>query len=405
MYKKRFLTQIIIALVYMAISGCTALAAPADMKSVQSTAVSGQHAKEEILCTVKAISLFGDAVLDISSEEFLNRGFACGDAVELQFADKKLSNIPFYNNFYGANGDSILTCFNEDLYISCIVSSFQKSSGIKVGDRVTITLAEKGKYNENMQLYYLQNPKVMYDWQTDDNYANTWMIEVGEIKPSRIYRGSSPFDPEYGRVLIVSDYIDKNNIQTIIDLADDAKQIASYGGLTQEAYSILKRDKVKFGKMGVDYSSEETHMIMGKILGYIADYEAPFLVHCSIGQDRTGFVCCALEAFCGASYNEIVADYMKSYENLYGLTKTSNPDKYKLMKKRIDFMLSVVTGNEHPAAMSAPEIKKAAWDYFRKAGLSDEKIQQAFDNIAGFSQNEANIPDVTVRGTHNVGNN
>ena len=44
-------------------------------------------------------------------------------------------------------------------------------------------------------------------------------------------------------------------------------------------------------------------------------------VHGLEGKDRTGFMCAVLQMLCGASYEEILEYYMKTYENYYKITK------------------------------------------------------------------------------------
>ena len=42
---------------------------------------------------------------------------------------------------------------------------------------------------------------------------------------------------------------------------------------------------------------------------------APYLVHCLEGKDRTGYACAFLGGLCGATYEELVADYLITYDN------------------------------------------------------------------------------------------
>ena len=51
----------------------------------------------------------------------------------------------------------------------------------------------------------------------------------------------------------------------------------------------------------------------------MAHSQPPFLVHCSLGKDRAGFVCAVLEALMGADAGEITADYLVSFYNYFGI--------------------------------------------------------------------------------------
>ena len=56
----------------------------------------------------------------------------------------------------------------------------------------------------------------------------------------------------------------------------------------------------------------------------------------------------------GTSEDEVVADYMESYSNYYGVDAASDPDKYELIvENNIMPMLSVIKGNSPDAATGA----------------------------------------------------
>ena len=57
----------------------------------------------------------------------------------------------------------------------------------------------------------------------------------------------------------------------------------------------------------------------------LIEHKGPYYISCTEGKDRTGFVCLLLEALAGATFDEIETDYMKTYENYYGITKQSEP--------------------------------------------------------------------------------
>ena len=47
----------------------------------------------------------------------------------------------------------------------------------------------------------------------------------------------------------------------------------------------------------------------------LIQHDGPVYIHCTAGKDRTGFVCMALEALAGASYQQIGDDYIITYDN------------------------------------------------------------------------------------------
>lgn len=64
----------------------------------------------------------------------------------------------------------------------------------------------------------------------------------------------------------------------------------------------------------------------------------------STNEDLTAYTCAIIEAIGGASYDEIVADYMETYKNYYGITKDETPQEYEAVKTwHIDAFLHQLT--------------------------------------------------------------
>lgn len=54
-----------------------------------------------------------------------------------------------------------------------------------------------------------------------------------------------------------------------------------------------------------------------------------------------------IEELLNASYQEMVDDYMVTYENYYSITKENDKDKYETIKeKNIDLMLHYIIDDE-----------------------------------------------------------
>ena len=102
-------------------------------------------------------------------------------------------------------------------------------------------------------------------------------------------------------------------------------------------------------------------------------HEGPYLVHCTEGKDRTGFVCMLLEALCGASYDELIDDYMITYENYYGITKENDPSKYEIIVSDVFLpRLQFITGDNFDPTKA--DLSKCAEEYLKSAGLTDSEI-------------------------------
>lgn len=98
--------------------------------------------------------------------------------------------------------------------------------------------------------------------------------------------------------------------------------------------------------MPVDFSSSSFRSKLTSGIKELVngDYSLPVLVHCTEGKDRAGFTCALIEALMGATYDEIVDDYMKSYDNYYGVTKDDAKRYSVIVNNNINEMIKTISG-------------------------------------------------------------
>ena len=142
----------------------------------------------------------------------------------------------------------------------------------------------------------------------------------------------------------------------------------------------------------MNYGSADFRAKLTAGLQKMAKEDGPYLVHCTEGKDRTGFVCLLLEALCGASYEEIVDDYMITYDNYYQITKeetllgapmTALTGYYRLdssvgVRYRV-IVENVLDPMVQSLAQGDPDFRTAdlsryAMRFLRDGGMSDEEI-------------------------------
>jgi hypothetical protein len=92
-----------------------------------------------------------------------------------------------------------------------------------------------------------------------------------------------------------------------------------------------------------------------------------------------------VEALAGASYKEIVNDYMITYENYYNITKSNDKTRYETIKERnIDTMLYYVTGNDGPDKENLAgiaDLDERVKSYLISIGMSEASINQLINNL------------------------
>ena len=131
--------------------------------------------------------------------------------------------------------------------------------------------------------------------------------------------------------------------------------------------------------MNMNYGSEEFREKAVKGLRAMIGKTGPYYIHCTEGKDRTGFFCMLLEAVCGATYEEIVEDYMVSYNLLHkvdiNLEVGSDSLQYDLFKTRLDENLEVILNTERKDLPTA-DLKKKTIEYLLDCGMSQDEIEQ-----------------------------
>ncbi len=126
--------------------------------------------------------------------------------------------------------------------------------------------------------------------------------------------------------------------------------------------------------LNMNFSSDDFRARIVTGLTAMAEHDGPYLVHCTEGKDRTGFVCMLLEALCGASYQEIVDDYMITYDNYYQITKTGDADRYDVIVENVlNPMIQSVIGDDSVDLKTA-DYAEYAQKYLRDAGMKQEQI-------------------------------
>lgn len=102
---------------------------------------------------------------------------------------------------------------------------------------------------------------------------------------------------------------------------------------------------------------------------------APYVVHCMEGKDRTGYVCALLEGLCGATYQEIIDDYLITYDNYYLITPAKDPELCNtLVSMRLNTCLMHYAGVTNEAQLPMVDYAKAFSNYLLTHGMSRQQL-------------------------------
>lgn len=324
---------------------------------------------------------FGGIYIDLSIDDFNALGFDYGDEVSIYFSNGyKLENIPYYNGYYTKAGEPLLVAYPGYPYIEAAFKdgdSLWTVADMAEGDTADISLISKGKYLgiQNARDIHYSNDRSLYS--SDEVFANFRSVNAGNISKNILYRSASPCDNKFDRAKYVDKLMQETNIRFVLDLADDKEQIQNYisGDDFDSPYFLSLHDEEYVIPMALNtnFSSVEFHEKLAYGLRAMSTHEGPYLIHCTEGKDRTGFVCMLLEALCGASYDELIDDYMITYKNYYGITKESDPDKYEIIVSDVFLpRLQFITGENTDPAKA--DLSKCAEEYLKNAGMTNSEI-------------------------------
>jgi protein tyrosine/serine phosphatase/S-adenosylmethionine hydrolase len=330
--------------------------------------------------TVVEVQKYGNLTMDIKPKAFYDAGFALGDILNAATGDKVLK-MPFVTSYSDVDTGSLLVRDDQKnnlLVVAINMGNFSTKYNVKVGDTLSFSLSEKSGYLSEYLLRQLKRTNARSDYATDSIFANFRSIATSGIKPAVIYRSSNPINNEIGRAAYADALAKAVGIKTVLNLSDSNKEIEGYfaaPGFNSNYYkSLYEAGKVKALNMGVDLVAPEFGQKLAEALRFLIDNEGPYLVHCTEGKDRAGFMSAVLESLMGARLDEVVADYMTTYENYYGVKKGS--DQYTAIANSniVASLTMVVCGLPKGTDISGVDLALAAKKYLEKIGLTSDEV-------------------------------
>ena len=334
---------------------------------------------EEPVLTGKITSYneFNGAMFDIRGEDMTKAGFALGDLISITVDGREMI-MPYYDGYYGKNGEFL--CVDYPTYPSicftaCNTGLPQDLMNLE-GHAVTIKLKEKGgclDVQKALSMKYT-NKREDYPTSTDAQFANARTVSVTGIPLGRLHRSTTPFSDEIGRSSYVSDYLSEQGVVTVLNLTDTEEKMLSYN-MPSYSDSLWEGGHVILCPLKADPTADDYNARLIESLKELPSRPAPYLVHCTEGKDRTGYVCALLEGLCGATYDEIVADYLITYDNFYHVTPETDPDVCSvLVSLRLNNCLMYYAGVTDEAQLRTVDYAKAFSSYLLSHGMSQAQL-------------------------------
>lgn len=353
--------------------------------------------------TVIDIQKYGNLVLSLPGSELLAQGFAYGDIVNVTI-NGQVYEMPIGSNFSDVDQGSMIcrVVIKEDLGEDYIVLAINMgdlattagiatkekieadpgfvwhyNEGVAAPVTVTFEMKEAGGYYDQWVMHQLVRSENREDYPglTDAEFANFRAVEMGDIAPGRLYRSSSPVNPEINRSAYADEAAKAAGVKTFINLADNEETLAGYEGYGDSYYSQQSHIALN---LGVDFAAEDFRAGLAEGLRFIAAQEGPYLVHCNEGKDRAGFVSAVLGCLMGATEEEIVADYMVTFYNYYGVEPGT--EQYEIVaNSNIRKSLCTAFGLD---SLEGADLRLCAEAYLTAIGLTQAEIDAVRANLS-----------------------
>lgn len=331
--------------------------------------------------TVSTVDKYGNLTLDLLTQNLWDVGLEFGDLIRIEI-NGQVFEAPFVTSYTDVDQGSMLVrgpggVGTNNVILAINMGNFAGTYGIQEGAEVSLTLLEKGSYLAEWMNRQLTRTNERDDYASDEIFANFREVALGNMAPGIYYRSCSPVNNELGRAAYADALIKAAGVRTVINLADGQEELESY--FSQPDFNspyyqgLYEQGRVILLNMGVDYRSADFQAKLKSGLEFLLAQEGPYLVHCTEGKDRAGFVAALLEALLGASVQEIKEDYMLSYINYYGVEYGSEQYE-KIADSNILATLRDLAGLPKGASLEGVNLVQAAEEYLEGIGLSPEQI-------------------------------
>ena len=335
---------------------------------------------------ITAVDKYGNSMTDITGDAVKASGAEVGDIVVVKVGENTIV-LPFVT-IYGDvdRGTPLLRVTGGNVQLAINYGNFATKYGVAAGTEVFVYAREKGTYLSEIEIRHLKKLEKRDDYASDEAFANFREVTVGNIKPGILYRVSHPSLGD-DRSAYAAKLVEKHGINTILNLSDTPEEFTANLAHSEYYRSLHEKGNVIAVGMGVDFAAKDFTAKFKAALEFMIAHDGPYAVHCVEGKDRAGIVIAVLEGLGGATVDEIVEDYMVSYENYYKVQKGT--DGYKLVAKIMHDQLKEMNNGQ---PVTDDNVKAVVVNYLRNlVGLDDEQIRKLETRLVGESSARAGV--------------
>ena len=335
----------------------------------------------------------GKIYLNYPADSFLTQ-FEIGDIVTVAFDGYDTLEMPVAESSSDVPIAGFLVAAikgSDQLVLTAHYAQMSDVLGITAENaplQVSISMKEKGGYLLGLDIMrntqYMDTYLEAYPDLSIEEFANFRDVHTTGMGKNKLYRSSSPIYLYLGRNYYADSLAQVAGIATFVNLADSENEAYSNKGYETTYYST---QNVIFLGISPEFFSTSFKEGLVKGFRYMIEHEGPYLVHCTYGMDRTGFMIAVLEALMGATTEEIQDDYAKTFSNYFTIIDSK---QVTLNEQQVNFFKSVVLRNlravYHAEGIEVPETDDADWvtateNYLEKLGMTPQEISELKDRL------------------------
>lgn len=312
----------------------------------------------------------GNVTLTITASKALET-FARGDILSVAF-DGKTVDAPLVTAYTELDSGAVGFVARKERDKCLLITNmgdFAGAHGVTESTSFVVSLKQKGGYQEDLRMRDLSYTDERSDYSnlSDAEFANFRVVGTTGMGKDVLYRGATPIDPKHNRNTYADAALKDAGVKTILNLANTEEEATAFPGYADTYYASVSH--LALG-MHYDFTSSDFQEKLARGLRYLASNDSPYYIHCLEGKDRTGFVVATLECLMGASYDEVIADYMTTFTNYYGVTPDDPRYEYNAQR-------GIVLTLKH--AFGVDDLKGAdlagkAEEYLKHSGLTQDEV-------------------------------
>ncbi len=332
-------------------------------------------------------------VLDIGMDDLKGLGAEIGDDILVKTDDDanlfllspnaKYKAVPIYGGYITDESGKITLGYATCNHVTL---------DFKVGDVLTLSREGRNPNVDKLPNYLNGHSDDPDDYDDMVKFANMRKVSGGDLLSDSLYRSASPWNVG-NRSLITDEFYRELGIEYMICLNMDEDEVAEYAEKMPDAYaSGLYRE----GKVSCQLCHAAVHSYpdeIGFLIDSLLEAEGKTGVFCSYGKDRTGFYCAVIEGLAGATYDEILKDFMTSFCNCYNIEEGS--EEYEIISeyypKRVFYLYDHTELIEHPEKVDWNNIEFEKFDpeeVFTKylvdyVGIDADKVAKVKEKLTG----------------------